>query len=126
MSTASDDAVTGAVAALIDRGEERGCLDLSEVDELAQALDLEEADVGGLYEQLQLRGIDLRDDCSRADAVVSPVDDAALATVTTDTLQLFLNEIGRHRLLTPDEEIELAKRIEKGDLDAKDRMINAN
>jgi RNA polymerase primary sigma factor len=54
------------------------------------------------------------------------VDDAALATVTTDTLQLFLNEIGRHRLLTPDEEIELAKRIERGDLDAKDRMINAN
>ena len=51
---------------------------------------------------------------------------AALATVTTDTLQLFLNEIGRHRLLTPDEEIDLAKRIERGDLAAKDRMINAN
>ena len=55
-----------------------------------------------------------------------PLDDAALASATTDTLQLFLNEIGRHRLLTPDEEIELAKRIERGDLDAKDRMINAN
>ena len=48
------------------------------------------------------------------------------ATVTTDTLQLFLNEIGRHRLLTPAEEIDLAKRIERGDLRAKDRMINAN
>ena len=48
------------------------------------------------------------------------------ATVTTDTLQLFLNEIGRHRLLTPSEEIDLAKRIERGDLGAKDRMINAN
>ena len=56
----------------------------------------------------------------------APVDDAALATVTTDTLQLFLNEIGRHQLLTPAEEIELAKRIERGDLAAKDRMINAN
>ena len=46
--------------------------------------------------------------------------------MTTDALQLFLNEIGRHRLLTPAEEIDLAKRIERGDLDAKDRMINAN
>jgi RNA polymerase primary sigma factor len=119
------DASGGAIAALIDRGEERGCLDLSEVDELVQALELEETDLGGLYEQLEARGIDLRDDCGR-EATVAPVDDAALATVTTDTLQLFLNEIGRHRLLTPDEEIELSKRIERGDLAAKDRMINAN
>ena len=125
MSTANE-ASGGAVAALIDRGEERGCLDLSEVDELAQALELGEADLGGLYEQLDARGIELRDDCGRRDAVATPVDDAALASVTTDTLQLFLNEIGRHRLLTPDEEIELAKRIERGDLAAKDRMINAN
>jgi RNA polymerase primary sigma factor len=125
MSTANH-ASGGAIAALIDRGEERGCLDLSEIDELSQALELADADLGDLYEQLDKRGIDLRDDCGRQDAVASPVDDAALATVTTDTLQLFLNEIGRHRLLTPDEEIELAKRIERGDLEAKDRMINAN
>ena len=70
-------------------------------------------------------GIELRDDCGR-DAEPAPVDDAALASATTDTLQLFLNEIGRHRLLTPDEEIELSRRIEKGDLAAKERMINAN
>jgi RNA polymerase primary sigma factor len=124
--TMASDSSGGAIAALIDRGEERGCLDLSEVDELAQALELEEADLGNLYEQLQVRGIDLRDDCGREDAVAAPVDDAVLATVTTDTLQLFLNEIGRHRLLTPSEEIELAKRIERGDIAAKDRMINAN
>ncbi len=125
MSTASE-ASGGAIAALIDRGEEHGCLDLSEVQELAQALELEESDLGSLYEQLETRGIDLRDDCGRQDAPASPVDDAALATVTTDTLQLFLNEIGRHRLLTPAEEIDLAKRIERGDMVAKDRMINAN
>ena len=39
---------------------------------------------------------------------------------------MFLNEAGRYRLLTPQEEIELSKRIEKGDLEAKERMINAN
>ena len=45
---------------------------------------------------------------------------------TLDSLQLLLREAGRYRLLTPQEEIELAKRIEKGDLAAKDRMINSN
>ena len=120
-----NDATGGPIAALLDRGETQGCIDLSEVDELAQALELEDDDVGKLYEQLETRGIDLRDDCGR-EAEPAPLDDAVLASATTDTLQLFLNEIGRHRLLTPDEEIDLAKRIERGDLDAKDRMINAN
>jgi len=122
---ASNEAAGGPIAALLDRGEQLGCIDLSEVDELAQALDLEDSDLGAVYEQLEQRGVDLRDDCGR-DAEPAPLDDAALASATTDTLQLFLNEIGRHRLLTPDEEIELARRIERGDLVAKDRMINAN
>src|SRR5688500_8478492 len=124
--SSGQDALSGVLAALIDRGEDRGCLELSEVDEFAQALELEEGDLGGLYEQLDARGITLRDDCGREQAPQAPVDDAALAHVTTDTLQLFLNEIGRHRLLTPDEEIALSKAIEKGDLAAKERMINAN
>jgi RNA polymerase primary sigma factor len=125
MSSAQN-AFSGALAALIDRGEEGGCLELSEVDEFVQALDLEEADLTKLYEQLEARGITVRDDCGRESAPVAPVDDAVLAHVTTDTLQLFLNEIGRHRLLMPEEEIELARRIERGDLEAKERMINAN
>ena len=49
-----------------------------------------------------------------------------LAVATTDALQLFLNEVGRHPLLTAEEEVELAKRIERGDQEAKDRMINSN
>jgi RNA polymerase primary sigma factor len=122
---AINDATRGPIAALFDRAEQHGCVGLSEVDELAQALDLEDDAVGALYEQLQARGIDLRDDCGR-EAEAAPIDDAALASATTDTLQLFLNEIGRHRLLTPDEEIELARRIERGDLAAKERMITAN
>jgi RNA polymerase primary sigma factor len=47
-------------------------------------------------------------------------------TETDDSLQLFLNDASRYRLLTPAEEIELAKRIERGDAEAKARMINAN
>jgi RNA polymerase primary sigma factor len=43
-----------------------------------------------------------------------------------DSLQLFLNEVSRHRLLTADEEIDLAQRIERGDFEAKERMVNSN
>ena len=46
--------------------------------------------------------------------------------MTTDSLQIFFREASRHPLLTAEEEIELAKRIEMGDLAAKDRMVNAN
>ena len=46
--------------------------------------------------------------------------------VTTDSLQLFFNEARRHPLLTAEEEIELAQRIERGDLEAKERLINSN
>ena len=49
-----------------------------------------------------------------------------LASATTDALQLFLNEAGRYTLLTAAEEVELAKRIERGDKEAKDLMVNSN
>ncbi len=48
------------------------------------------------------------------------------AAETTDSLQLFFNQASRYPLLTRDEEVELAKRIERGDLDAKERLINSN
>ena len=50
----------------------------------------------------------------------------ALAAITSDALQLFLRDVRRHPLLTASEEVELAKRIERGDLEAKERMVNAN
>ncbi len=50
----------------------------------------------------------------------------AQVEASTDSLQIFLNQASRHALLTAAEEIELAKRIERGDMAAKDRLINAN
>jgi RNA polymerase primary sigma factor len=56
------------------------------------------------------------------------LDDARLQAEGTDldSLQLFLTEVGRHSLLTAAEEVVLAKRVERGDAEAKERMINAN
>ena len=50
----------------------------------------------------------------------------AVAEPTTDSLQLFINEAMRYPLLTAEEEVELAQRIERGDLEAKERLINSN
>ncbi|HET7043942.1 MAG TPA: sigma-70 family RNA polymerase sigma factor [Gaiellaceae bacterium] len=52
--------------------------------------------------------------------------DSLTELLLNDSLQLFLNEIGRHKLLTAAEEVELAKRVERGDAAAKERMINSN
>src|SRR4051794_16963856 len=115
-----------AVEALLDRGDETGCIEYSEVDHVAQALDLEDEQLQQLYEEIESRGIDLKDNCARESARAATYVNGELAHATTDALQLFLNEVGRHRLLTAKEEVELAKRIERGDREAKERMINSN
>jgi RNA polymerase primary sigma factor len=51
---------------------------------------------------------------------------SAVAEATSDSLQLFLRDISQRPLLTATEEVELAKRIEKGDTAAKNRMIESN
>ncbi|HEY0345824.1 MAG TPA: sigma-70 factor domain-containing protein, partial [Solirubrobacteraceae bacterium] len=57
----------------------------------------------------------------------APEKEAAPApTGTLDPLQLFMDAAGRHKLLTAADEVYLAKRIERGDLAAKERMINSN
>jgi RNA polymerase primary sigma factor len=114
------------IAVLIDRGTEAGCINLSQVNELAQALDLDEEGVETLYEQIEAHGIELSDDCGHDSAPEISYTNGELASATTDALQLFLNEIGRHELLTAEEEVSLAKRIERGDREAKEKMINSN
>jgi RNA polymerase primary sigma factor len=114
------------IARLIERGEEAGCLTLSEVADTVRSLELESDEVESVYEQIHGRGIDLSDDCARSSAGDGSYANQDLATTTTDALQLFLNEVSRHSLLTAAEEVGLAKRIERGDQEAKERMINSN
>src|SRR5215207_4038155 len=95
------------IDAFFAEGEEHGCIEYSQVDELAGSLELE-------------------DDCGRRGAPDATYVNGDLAHATTDALQLFLNEAGRYTLLTAEEEVELAKRIERGEREAKDLMINSN
>ena len=101
-------------------------MNLSAFTQAVAELDLEDEEVSVLYEQLEERGIELTDDCSLPDAAETHFSNETVAAMTTDSLQLFLNEAGRYPLLTAAEEVELAKLIERGDRPAKDRMINSN
>ena len=114
------------IEALFERAEERGCLDLSELAELAQELDMADDDLQALHERLEGRGIEVSDDCANGAAPGAHYNNEELVVMTSDTLQLFLRDVRRHPLLSAAEEIELAKRIERGDLEAKERMVNSN
>jgi RNA polymerase primary sigma factor len=121
------DETTPALRALLDCHERLGHLSPADVDEVARAHDLPPEHLDDLYDALDERGIEVdreEEQAPRAPVVAYSIDD--MAHHTTDALQQFLNEAGRYRLLTPQEEIELSKRTERGDLEAKERMINAN
>src|SRR3954453_13286386 len=121
------DETTPALTTLLECAERQGHISPSDVDEVARRHELAGEQVAELYDALDERGIEVdrdEDAAPRPAVVAYSVDD--LSHHTTDALQMFLNEAGRYRLLTPQEEIELAKRIERGDLQAKERMINAN
>src|SRR4051794_33264746 len=113
------------LTALFTRGEDQGSLTTADVDGVVRALELSGEQVASVMDALEERGVEIEPEEGERPAVVSYTLDTMSAT-TTDALQLFLNEAGRYRLLTPPEEIDLAKRIERGDLQAKERMINAN
>ncbi len=116
---------TSLLETLLARSEEDDCVNLSQLNELVAAEELDDDEIGRLYEQLEERGIEVSDDCGREQRESTYVN-GDLAVATTDALQLFLNEAGRWPLLTKEEEIALAKRMERGDAEAKERMINSN
>jgi RNA polymerase primary sigma factor len=116
---------TEPIATLLEHASDTGCVEISQLNELVESLDLGDDEISRIYEQLDERGVEVRDDCGRERADSTYVN-GDLVHATTDALQLFLNEMARYPLLTAQEEVELAKRIERGDKAAKDRMVNSN
>ena len=85
-----------------------------------------DADVQAAFERIAAAGITISDDCGRDVPEQVTYTNGQLAANTTDALRLFLNEIAAFPLLTAEEEVELARKIEDGDRAAKERMINSN
>ena len=120
-----DQEVQERLAALIEGGRDRNCVELSEVDNLAQEAGLTDDQAEQLHERIEAAGLSLADDCGKA-AEQAGYRNGELAEQTTDALQLFFNELRKYPLLSKEEEIELAQRVERGDLEAKEKLINSN
>jgi RNA polymerase primary sigma factor len=121
------------VKALVERSEERGFIEPAEFEAFVLEHDLNDEETEQLTRELETLGLEIgqsragKDKDAKAaeketeSAVVAPV-----ATGAADSLQLFLADVGRHKLLNAAEEVQLAKQIERGDLIAKRRMIESN
>jgi len=101
-------------------------VDLSDLSDLVQEQELDEDHAQALQDLLEERGLEVRDDCGRGQVEETTYVNDDLAQRTTDAMSLFLQEVRRYPLLSREQEIELAQRIERGDLDAKERLVNSN
>jgi RNA polymerase primary sigma factor len=109
--------------ALIEDAENHGVLNAHALEAAVTELDLDEDELAALRGELEARGVEIAE-AEEADELELRLEPDEVGTV--DSLTLFMNDIGKHDLLTAAEEVELAKRIERGDRAAKERMINSN
>jgi RNA polymerase primary sigma factor len=114
---------TDDAKALLESGKENGQLGADEIAAALDELELEPAQIDDFYhalEELHIEVVTAEDEVDE-----EPAQEEA-REVSTDALQLFLKDIGKVDLLTAAQEVELAKRIERGDHSAKQEMVEAN
>ena len=110
---------------LIEAAQAAGRISAEEIALALDELELEAAQLDDVYralEELQIEIVDAGAEAKEEEARLA----ADVREVSTDALQLFLKDIGKVELLTAAEEVELAKRIERGDHRAKQEMVEAN
>src|SRR5580765_5527861 len=119
------------VQGLLENAESTGSIRQPDVADLIKAHQLDAIETDAIWNELERRGIEITDTEEpekeeKKEKEPAPPPLQVSYETTTDALQLFLREAGRHALLTAAQEVELAKRIERGDLGAKSHMIQAN
>jgi RNA polymerase primary sigma factor len=125
-ASADDDPPPGGdIDALLERAIRDGFIRESEIEQLVDALGLDSEALEDLRDQLAACGAEVLDNVGRP-AAATAYANGTLAHFAVDALDQFLATAGQHRLLSATEEIELAKRIERGDLAAKDRLVTHN
>jgi RNA polymerase primary sigma factor len=129
MTTAEIETVLGSedVRHLLEAAEQNGgSVRHHELQDVLEPLELDALEVEAFRQELEQRGIEIVEEERAPEPVIPQPQTAIVVETTTDALQLFLREAGRHPLLTAAQEVELSKRIERGDMQAKQRMIQSN
>jgi RNA polymerase primary sigma factor len=110
----------------VDEVEELGAVDEATLEAFALANEIEDEELSILRAELEENGVEIVPVEIEDEAPAPRVQAAHEISGTTDSLTLFMNDAGRYPLLTAADEVALAKRIERGDREAKERMINSN
>ena len=118
---------------LIELGKQKGSLTNDEIMEALGEMEFKPEELEKLYDTLEQMGVEINEDIETLDFDDIPVvddkkadgSDADTATID-DPVKVYLKEIGRVPLLSPEEEVELAIRISEGDVQAKKRLSEAN
>ena len=116
---------------LITQGHEKGFLTLDDIADALQEADLSTEQIEDVYSRIADDGIDIIESPDGGDAGKEPAEavketPADRPTATDDSLRMYLRDIGRIPLLSAAQEVSLAKRMERGDMEAKSRLVEAN
>ena len=122
-ATAAEVLETDEGRGLLESARESGTLGTEEIAAALGEMELDPGQLDDFYHALEELQIEVVDD-SRDDPEPELVP--GMREITTDSLQLFLKDIGKVDLLTAAQEVELAKRIERGEHRAKQEMVEAN
>ena len=123
---------TDQLKSIVERSEERGWVDPAELEGFVTEQELAAEEVEQVTRELEAMGLEIG--APIVDTEEEKAKEAAEAAVwaseslsgAADSLQLFLADVGRHKLLNAAQEVQLAKRIERGDPVAKRHMIESN